>query len=181
MYIKFILKETSLPNFKSKPGNLVNCIFEIISVEVFFLQNIWFYFMNKSAYLFYTKRPCLCAPTESTLESFPVKTWPAKPLPGEKDFNFPLPQSILHNLVHPGEIRNYWYCPLNFWTSTPESFDITPVILLRQSLVGSDLYRCNPWRFLSLNIGLNYLVLKDRFSFAVTDFLWWGGNWILIT
>ena len=40
MYVKFTLKETSLPNFKSKPGNLVNCIFEIISVEVFFLQNI---------------------------------------------------------------------------------------------------------------------------------------------
>ena len=37
-------------------------------------------------------------PSESTPE-----LWPVKPLPSEKDLNFPPPRSILHNLVHPEE------------------------------------------------------------------------------
>ena len=41
------------------------------------------------------------SPTESTPENSPVKIWPIKPLPGEKDWDFPPPRSILHNLVHP--------------------------------------------------------------------------------
>ena len=47
--------------------------------------------------------PCLSASAQSTPESLAMKIRLVKPLPGEKDSDFPPPQSILHNLVHLGE------------------------------------------------------------------------------
>ena len=47
--------------------------------------------------------PCLSASAQSALESSPMKIQLVKPLPGEKDSDFPPPRTILHNLVHPGE------------------------------------------------------------------------------
>lgn len=83
--------------------------------------------------------PCLSASAEFTLESSPVKTWPVKPLPGEKRLNVPLPRSILLNLFIPVVMLNSWY---SWWISKLQDDELnlihfTPMKSLRQSLVSA--------------------------------------------
>ena len=74
--------------------------------------------------------PCLSTPFESTSESSPVEMRPTKSVPSEQDLDFQPPRCVLVTWVTPRKILNCWCSPVNFW-----SFDIFPVILLRQSLV----------------------------------------------
>ena len=84
-------------------------------------------------WLFYT--PCLSVPAESSPESSPVKMRPAKSILGEKSLDFPSLQCRSYNSVNPSEYFKSLILPSGFLNFNPMSFDVTPVILLRQSLV----------------------------------------------
>ena len=92
-------------------------------------KNIW---KDNKIYKLQAKTPC---PSESTLERFPVKIWPVKPLPGKKYLDFPPPQSISLNLVHHEGNVELLIFPRKFLNFTPINFDITKVMSLRQPLV----------------------------------------------
>ena len=88
----------------------------------------------------YPVSSCIGAPAESNMEKFPVKIWPEKLLHGEKSLDFLRPCYVLHNLVHPVEMMNNWYSPMNFWASSswfePNKFhNFTLVTWLKQFLV----------------------------------------------
>ena len=80
--------------------------------------------------------PCLSAPAESTPESSPVKIWPLKPLPTEKVWIFFLPDAcfIISSPRWKSQIIDI---PGDFLNFTPISFDIIPVVSLRQPLVST--------------------------------------------
>ena len=78
---------------------------------------------------------CLRTPVESIPESSPVKMRPVKSLPGEIGFNFLPPRRVLHNLDQTGENVLAMVFPNESLNLTGLSFDITLLILLRQSLV----------------------------------------------
>ena len=73
---------------------------------------------------------CLSIPAESTPESSPVKMRPTKSVPSEKGLDFQPTGCVLVIWVTPRKILNCWCSPVDF-----SGFDISPVVLLRQSLV----------------------------------------------
>ena len=90
----------------------------------------------------------------------------SKSVPGEKGLDFLPPRCILVIWVIPREILNCWCSAVNFW-----SFGISPVILLRQSLVSSETRRHNhvrgyffdphiefQWQFWNTNLCSNWLI-----------------------
>ena len=103
--------------------------------KILFMTSWYFIQKSKLSLLM----PCLSASAEFTLVSYRVKTWPVKPLPGEKRLNVPFPRSILLNLFIPVVILNSWY---SWWTSELQDDELnlihfTPVKSLRQSLVSA--------------------------------------------
>ena len=73
---------------------------------------------------------CLSTPAQSIPESSPLKKRPTKSVPREKGLDFQPPWCVLVIWVTPRKILNCWCSPVDF-----SGFDISPVILLRQSLV----------------------------------------------
>ena len=73
---------------------------------------------------------CLSTPAQSIPESSPLKKRPTKSIPREKGLDFQPPWCVLVIWVTPRKILNCWCSPVDF-----SGFDISPVILLRQSLV----------------------------------------------
>lgn len=118
-------------------GNHLNHTNRIVkNMNKILFMTSW-YFIQKSKLSLLM--PCLSASAEFTLESYRVKTWPVKPLSGEKRLNVPFPRSILLNLFIPVVILNSWY---SWWTSELQDDELnlihfTPVKSLRQSLVSA--------------------------------------------
>ena len=127
------------------------------------------------------KTTCLSVPVISTPECSLVKIWPVKSIPPEKSLNILPPRSILHNSVHPSEdvellISN------GYFLNSPRWVMIVPRWYHSDSpwcFLGSCWFHSSPRWLFSLNIGLNFLVMIDWFSFVFTKILWWAGrhNW----
>lgn len=147
--------------------------------KILFMTSWYFIQKNKLSLLM----PCLSASAEFTLESYRVKTWPVKPIPGEKRLNVSFPQSILLNLFIPVVMLNSWY---SWWTSELQDDELnlihfTPVKSLRQSLVSARARRNHrvPRWFFFLEYQAKFLGYDRLFFSRFNDISWWIESWML--